>query len=222
MKKIAIPVLLTAMAGIVSCSKVDDCPDFWAVNRTNPNLIVEIDENNEALSIQMTDFAGTAGEVYQSYFTGEFNVIANFDNFTAPAATGTNGRPYIEMMMYNTNFPDTVLDTTAMRVGLSSTHIYCGIGVMQYQQKLRTATSGILRIQKQGTNLIAQTICGADTVTVTQNMSVAPVIFGFRVGSINDSAVTGTVGIKINQFNVIGNNGTTLYSDDFTCNSIYQ
>jgi|GEM_PF-5191945 len=224
MKKLYIPLLIALVTGVAACSdNADNCPDYWAVEQYDPTFIAEIDETNEALSLQITNYSGLAGEVFQSYFTGEFDAIANFENFTAPPATGTNGRGFIEMVMYNTNFPDTILDTTAIRVGLSSTHLYAGIGVVDYQEKARlsSATSGKLEIRKHGNNLTAIGIAGLDTVIITKNAPMEPVRFGFRIGSISDSTVTGTVGVKIMQFNVVGNNATTLYGDDFSCNSIY-
>jgi hypothetical protein len=111
-----------------------------------------------------------------------------------------------------------------MRVGLSATHIYAGIGLNDYQQKARLSTtiSGRLEIRKHGSNLSVLCIAGGDTAMVSKVATLDAVRFGFRLGAIQDSAVTGTIGIKITQFNVVGNNGTTLYSDDFTCNSIYE
>lgn len=223
MKKYIFSVTALAIILMYSCKNEDPCPTYWTTEIINPSVIFEIDLENEALSIQINDFASTAGEIYQSYFTGEYEVIATFSNFSAPAATGSNGRGYIEMVMYNTNFPDTVLDSTAVRVGISSTHIYSGIGYTQYEQKPRIATtnSGVFKIRKQGNNIQASTIAGGDTAYTNYITPVSPTRFGFRVGTINDSTVTGNVGIKILNFNVIGNNGTTLYSDDFKCNSIY-
>lgn len=224
MKKYILPLVAGVVVLMFSCKEESNCTTYWTTEINNPSLIMEIDEENEALSIQITDFASVPGEIYQSYFTGDvYDVIANFENFSAPAATGTNGRAFIEMMMYNTNFPDTVLDSTAIKVGISSTHIYSSIGYNQYQEKARLSTtnSGKFRIRKQGNNIQAYTIAGGDTVVTSYITPLNPTRFGFRIGTINDSLVTGTVGIKILNFNVIATNTTTLYTDDFTCNSIY-
>lgn len=219
-----------AVAGIILLSSCDGCNNnsgppcnpVWAVEYINPGLIAEVDSVNHTLSLQVSSMAsgvGIQGEAYQEYFVGDFNVVAPFSNFIG---TSGPGRPYAEMIMYNSDIPDTILDTTFVRAGISSTHIYTYCGLQKVEKaKLPTTTSGTFRISKIGGAMIGQVIAGGDTVTLNLLMPFTPVRFGIRLGSFGDSAVNTTTAIKINAFPVSGTTGCTLQSDEFKCNSIY-
>lgn len=216
-----------AIAGLLltfSCKEENTCAGIWAVEYVNPNLIAEVDIVNKTMSMQIANMlpGGIVGEAYQAYFIGDFNAVASFTNFQAPVATGSNGRAYAEMIMYNSEVPDTILDTNFVRAGISTTHIYSMIGLQTDQKiKLPTTNSGTFRIQKIGTSLLGEVIAGGETTSVSLTIPLNPIRFAFRLGSFNDSTVTGTTAIKITQFSVSGTNDCTLFSDQFKCNSIY-
>lgn len=208
-------VILSGLSLFNSCES-DDCVKMWKIESQNSNVIIEINTTNNELSIQGTDYSGFGGEIFQSYFTGDFEAIANFKNFVA----GSGGRTYINMIMYNSEIPDTILDTTAVFCGITRNYIYSGIGLNLTSGKNTNGNAGTFRIKKIGNNLLAQTIVGTDTAQVAQNYSVNPIRFGFRIGTMGDSLVSGISGIKITKFQVIGQNNVTLLGDEFTCNSI--
>ncbi len=227
--KFAQVVLLSGLIlGLFSCdgcNQGEPCDSIWGIEMANPSMIIEVDSVNKTLSLQVANMnpGGVQGEAYQAYFSGDFNVQAPFSNFVCPSSPcGTCGRPYAEMVMYNSETPDTIQDTTIVRAGISSTHIYSYIGLQKDQKiRLATTTSGVFRIQKIGSSLLSQVIAGGDTVTMNIAMPMNPIRFAFRLGSFNDSLVVGTTAIKINAFNVSGTSGATLFSDEFKCNSIY-
>lgn len=215
---------LLLLASCKSCNDEPGCESIWLTEYVNPSLIIEIDSVNKELSLQIPNMTpgGVQGEVFQSYFTGDFNVVAKFDNFVAPSSPcGTCGRPYAEMIMYNSEAPDTVLDTSYVRAGISSTSIYTMIGLSKDEKpRIITTTSGEFRIGRFGPNMSGSVIAGGDTVSLAMTMPFNPVRFAFRLGSFNDSIVVGSTAIKITQFSVSGTTGCTLFSDQFTCNSI--
>jgi len=201
---------------LTSCEK-DECTKIWKIEGQNGGVIIEINTTNKELSLQGYDYSGFGGEIFQQYFTGDFEAVANFKNFIA----GSGGRAYALMIMYNSEIPDTILDTTAVYCGITRNYIYSGIGIASTSGKNTNGNAGVFRIKKFGNNLLAQTIVGTDTAQVSQNYSVNPIRFGFRIGTMGDSLVSGTSGIKITKFQVIGSNNTTLLGDEFTCNSIH-
>ena len=214
------------MFAFTSCKKDPGCTGIWIVEYDNPALIAEIDSVNKTMSLQISSMSPTLtnyqGEVYQSYFSGDFNVVAPFSNFVAGPLVPGDGNPYTELIMYNSETPDTVLDTTYVRAGISRDYIYAMVGLQKSKKtRLVTTTSGSMRIQKIGNVVLAQVIAGVDTVTKNIPMSFTPVRFAVRIGSFNDSVVSTTTGVKINAFNVSGTSGSTLFSDEFKCNSIY-
>lgn len=200
-----------------SCDKGDECVKFWEVTPTGNGMIVEIDLTSNELSMQGLDMAGFGAEIFQSYFSGDFEAIANFKNF---AAGSGGGRSYAEMIMYNSEIPDTILDTTAVFAGISRNQIFAGIGVNWYKTKNTLGNTGIFKIKKFGNSITSTVIVGVDTATVSQYYTVTPIRFGFRMGTYNDSIVPGISGIKITKFQVVGTNGATLSGDEFLCNSI--
>lgn len=217
MKK-AFIIFSAVFAGILfftSCEQ-DDCVKMWHIEGQANGVIIEINTTNKELSMQGVDFAGFGGEIFQQYFTGDFEAIANFKNFAA----GSGGRTFAEMMMYNSEIPDTIMDTTSVYCGITRNRIYAGIGGIWTSGKNTSGNTGVFRIKKFGNNLLAQTIVGTDTAQVAQNYAVNPIRFGFRIGTMGDSLVTGISGIKISKFQVIGANNVTLLGDEFTCNSI--
>ncbi|MBE2247757.1 MAG: hypothetical protein IAE67_10920 [Candidatus Competibacteraceae bacterium] len=200
-----------------SCDNEDECFKIWQVAPGASGVIVEIDLTNKELSMQGLDFGGFGAEIFQSYFTGDFEAIATFKNF---AAGSGGGRPYAEMVMYNPEIPDTILDTTAVFAGITRNQIFSGIGVNWYSAKNTLGNNGVFKIKKFGNNLSSTVIVGVDTATVSQYYSVSPIRFGFRIGTFNDSIVQGISGIKFTKFQVIGSNNATLLGDEFICNSI--
>lgn len=204
------------------CNKEPACDSIWVVEYINPSLIAEIDSVNKTMSMQVPSMANGVhyqGEVYQSYFNGNFNAVANFSNFIG--TTGP-GRPYAEMIMYNSLVPDTVLDTSYVRAGISSTHIYTHMGLQKDEKiKLPTTTSGKFQINRIGNDMFGQVIAAGDTVTLSLTMPFTPIRFAFRLGSMGDSAVSSTTAIKITSFQVSGTSDCTLLTDQFKCNSIY-
>jgi hypothetical protein len=217
--------LLLTLFSCDGCNQGPGCDSIWGIELTNQSMIIEIDSVNTTLSLQVPNMnpGGIQGEAYQAYFTGDFIAVAQFSNFVCPSSPcGTCGRPYAEMVMYNSETPDTILDTTFVRAGISSTHIYSMIGLQKDEKpRLITTTSGTFRIEKIGPSLTSQVIAGGDTVSMNLSMPMTPIRFAFRLGSFNDSLVVGTTAIKIDAFNVSGTSGATLFGDDFTCNSIY-
>ncbi len=198
-----------------SCND-DECVKMWHTEGLSNGVIIEINTDAKELSLQGYDFAGFGGEIFQQYFTGDFEAIANFKNFAA----GSGGRTYALMMMYNSEIPDTILDTTIVYCGITRNYIYSGIGLNWTSGKNTNGNNGVFRIKKFGNNLLAQTIVGTDTAQVAQNYAINPIRFGFCIGTMGDSIVTGISGIKITKFQVIGPNNVTLLGDEFTCNSI--
>ena len=223
MKKFNVIFLLTILSGIlffVSCAPEEEpCTKLWSVESSGGSVIIEIDESNGELSLQGNEFGGWGGEIYQSYISGDFEAIADFKNFTS--GTG-GGRPFIEMIMYNGAVPDTILDTTTIVAGITKGYIYSGIGPATIDADQTFGTNGSFIIKRLGTTLTAMVISGADTARVQKVYSVAPTRFGFRIGSFNDSIVTGISGLKITKFQVIGSNDATLEADDFDCNSVFD
>lgn len=227
MKKLTYLLLgMGLVFSLTSCPGGEDaCPDKWQVNRTSNDLIVEIDSVANNMSLQISNIfpvegSGIMGEVLQSYFDGNYNIKAPFSNFICPTSPST-GRSYVEMVMYNGAVPDTVLDTNVIVAGISRDFIYVKIGTqMAKAPRPATTNSGTFRIQKLSSSVTVQMLC-TDTVTLSKNFSFTPLYVGFRVGSLGDSTVLGQTAIKINQFNVSGTTGTTVYSDEFKCNSIY-
>lgn len=218
-----------ALAGLVvafsSCKEENPCDSVWISEFENPSFIAEIDSVNQTMSLQIgsmsTTTSGFQGEVYQSYFVGDFNVVASFNNFVAGPVMGTDGNPYAELIMYNSETPDTVLDTAFVRAGISRDYIYGMIGLQKDKKpRLATTTSGTLRIQKIGGSLLAQVSAGAETATVSKAFTFNPLRFAVRLGCFNDSTVSNTTGIKITSFSVSGTSEATLVSDQFKCNSI--
>ena len=126
------------------------------------------------------------------------------------------------MIMYNGAVPDTILDTTTIVAGITKGYIYSGIGPATIDADQTFGTNGSFIIKRLGTTLTAMVISGADTARVQKVYSVAPTRFGFRIGSFNDSIVTGISGLKITKFQVIGSNDATLEADDFDCNSVFD
>lgn len=217
MKKIFI-IFIIVFAGIIyltSCNN-DDCVKMWHIEGQANGVIIEINTDAKELSLQGYDFAGFGGEIFQQYFTGDFEAVANFKNFAA----GSGGRTYVNMVMYNAEIPDTVLDTTAVLCGITRNQIYAGVGLSNFSFKNTSGTNGSFRIKKLGNSILSQTIVGTDTAQVSINYPTNPIRFGFRIGTINDSLVSGISGIKITKFQVIGANNVTLLGDEFTCNSI--
>lgn len=231
--KLKFSQLITLSALLLTLFSCDGCNDngpgcdgIWIVDYQNPAFIAEVDSVNQTMSLQVASMSPTPtdyqGEVYQSYFVGDFDVQAPFSNFVAgPLVTG-DGNPYAEIIMYNSETPDTVLDTTFVRAGISRDFIYASIGLQQSKKpRLASTTSGSMRIKKIGNSILAQVIAGTDTAQKSIGFPFTPVRFALRMGSFNDSIVSTTTGIKFNAFNVSGTSGTTLFSDQFKCNSIY-
>jgi hypothetical protein len=221
---------ILALSGLMiafsSCAEESNCDSIWIVQYDNLNLIAEIDSVNQTMSLQVPSMSPTPtdiqGEVYQSYFTGDFNVVAPFSNFVAGPLVANDGNPYAELIMYNSETPDTVLDTSFVRAGISRDFIYAMIGLQKSKKvRLPSTTAGSLRIQRNGNSLLAQVIAGGDTVTKSMSFGFTPVRFAVRLGSFNDSIVSTTTGIKIDEFKVSGTTGATLFADEFKCNSIY-
>jgi len=222
-------ILSALLLTLFSCDGCNNngpgCDGIWIADYPNPSFIAEVDSVNKTMSLQVASMApntsGYQGEVYQAYFTGDFDVQAPFSNFVA-SYSATDGNPYAEMIMYNSATPDSVLDTTFVRAGISRDYIYASIGLQTDKQlKLPTTTSGTMRIRKIGSSILARVIAGGDTVQKNISFTFNPVRFSLRLGSFNDSSVTNTTAIKFNAFNVSGTSGATLFSDQFTCNSIY-
>ncbi len=210
------------------CNQGPPCQKKWqffVVENSSP-IIAEIDSVNTQMSLQcasmnphLTD--DFQGEVFQEYFTGDYNVTAPFSNFVSGPLLPFDGNPYAEIIMYNSEVPDTVLDTMYVRAGISRDFIYASIGInIVKKPRLSTTTSGTMRIQKIGNSLLGQVIAGGDTVTKTMSMPFIPVRFAVRMGSFNDSVVSNNTAIKIDAFNVSGTSGSSLLSDEFKCNSI--
>lgn len=219
---LALPILMVAFS---SCKEENPCDSIWIAEYANPGFIAEIDSVNQTMSLQISSMSPTGvgfqGEVYQSYFVGDFNVVANFNNFVAGPALPNDGNPYAELVMYNSETPDTVLDTSFVRAGISRDYIYGMIGLQKDKKpRLATTTSGTLRVQKLGSNLLAQVTAGAETATISMPFNFTPIRFAVRLGSFNDSIVSNTTGIKITSFSVSGTTDATLFSDQFKCNSI--
>lgn len=226
---LTLPALLLTLFSCDGCNNNGPgCETIWIVEYPNPAFIAEVDSVNKTMSLQVASMAGTTsgfeGEVYQSYFTGNFDVQAPFANFVCGPYTGVadEGNPYAEIIMYNSETPDTVLDTTFVRAGISRDYIYASIG-LQTDKKMRlsTTTSGTMQIRKIGSSLMARVIAGGDTVVKSLPFTFNPVRFSMRLGSFGDSAVYTTTGVKFTAFNVSGTTDATLYSDQFSCNSIY-
>jgi len=217
MKKVLVifAAVWVGISFLTSCES-DDCVKIWQIEGQNGGVIIEINTTNKELSLQGVDYSGFGGEIFQQYFTGDFEAVANFKNFVA----GSGGRIFAEMMMYNSAIPDTIMDTTSVYCGITKNYVYSGIGGIWTNGKNTSGNAGVFRIKKFGNNLLAQTIVGTDTAQVSQNYSVNPIRFGFRIGTMGDSLVTGISGIKITKFQVIGANNVTLLGDEFTCNSI--
>ncbi len=202
------------------------CDGIWIAQYNNPAFIAEVDSINKTMSLQVSNMSpngeGIAGEVYQAYFTGDFDVQAPFANFVSGPVVGIDGNPYAEIIMYNSETPDTVLDTNYVRAGISRDYIYAAIGLQKDQKtRLVSTTSGTMRIRKIGTNLLTRVIAGGDTVQQNFNFAFSAVRFALRLGCFGDSVVSNTTAIKFTAFNVSGTTGATLFSDQFTCNSIY-
>jgi hypothetical protein len=220
---LGVTAIITAIS---SCAPAVKCDGLWIAEYENPAFIAEVDSVNKTMSLQVASMSPTVadfqGEVYQSYFVGDFNVKATFNNFVAGPLVGTDGNPYAEMIMYNSETPDTVLDTSFVKAGISRDYIYAAIGLQKSKKsRLVSTTSGTMRIQKIGSSLLAQVIAGGDTVTKQIPFTFSPLRFSLRLGSFNDSAVSTTTGIKFTSFGVSGTTGATLFSDEFSCNSIY-
>ncbi len=229
LKFVHVLILVGLMITSFSCDGCNDgpgCQKKWQIFAVeqNPAFIAEIDTVNTQMSLQMASMnphtsEDFQGEVFQEYFTGDYNVVAPFSNFTSGPLIPLDGNPYAEIIMYNSEVPDTVLDTAYVRAGISRDFIYAAIG-LQMNKKQRLATAGSMRIQKIGNALVGQVICGSDTVTKSMSMSFTPVRFAVRMGCFNDSTVSTTTAIKIDAFNVSGTSGSSLLSDEFKCNSI--
>ena len=207
------------------CNQGPPCEKKWQVYQPNPSLIAEIDTVNTQMSLQCQSMNPTLddfqGEVFQEYFTGDYNVVAPFSNFVAGPVLPFDGNPYAEIIMYNSEIPDTVLDTMFVRAGISRDFIYAAVGInIVKKPRLSSTTSGSFRISKIGNSLVGQTIAGGDTVTKSMSMPFVPVRFAVRMGSFDDSVVSNTTAIKIDAFNVSGTSGSSLLSDEFKCNSI--
>ncbi len=227
-------VHILAFAGLLLISSCDGCNNqgpgcapIWAVQYSNPALIAEVDTVNTTMSLQVATMVPNLddmqGEVYQAYFVGDFDVVVPFSNFVAGPYQTNDGNPYAEMIMYNSEVPDTILDTTFVRAGISRDFIYAMTGLQSNQKPrlISPSPNGTFRIRKLGSNMLARVTSGADTVIQTLTMPFTPVRFAFRLGSFNDSAVSTTTAIKIDAFPVSGTTGCTLLSDEFKCNSIY-
>lgn len=226
--KFATVIAFSGLLFVFSCApKGTPCDTIWAVEYDNPSFFAEIDSVNKTLSLQIASMSPTLsdyqGEVYQAYFTGDFYTVAQFSNFTVTSpGVAFDGNPYAEMVMYNSETPDTVLDTTVVRAGISRDYIYSSVGFNKSTKtRLSTTTSGTFKINKIGNSLFTQVIAGGDTVSKSISMPFVPVRFAFRLGSFNDSIVSTTTGIKITSFQVSGTTGVTLLGDEFKCNSIY-
>lgn len=207
------------------CNQGPPCQKKWQVFTPNPSLIAEIDTVNTQMSLQCASMNPTLddfqGEVFQEYFTGDYNVTAPFSNFVSGPLLPLDGNPYAEIIMYNSEVPDTVLDTMYVRAGISRDFIYAAVGInIVKKPRLASTTSGIMRIQKIGNSLLGQVIAGGDTASLAMSMPFIPVRFAVRMGSFNDSVVSNTTAIKIDAFNVSGTSGSSLLSDEFKCNSI--
>jgi len=207
------------------CNQGPPCQKKWQVFTPNPALIAEIDTVNTQMSLQCASMNptldGFQGEVFQEYFTGDYNVTAPFSNFVSGPLLPFDGNPYAELIMYNSEVPDTVLDTMYVRAGISRDFIYASVGInIVKSPRIASTTSGTMRVQKIGNSLLGQVIAGGDTVTKVMSMPFTPVRFAVRMGSFADSVVSNTTAIKINAFNVSGTSGSSLLSDEFKCNSI--
>jgi hypothetical protein len=230
LKLIHIAILIGLMITTFSCDGCNEgppCQKKWQVYIVeNSPLIAEIDTVNTQMSLQIASMnphitEDFQGEVFQEYFTGDYNVVAPFSNFVSGPLLPFDGNPYAEIIMYNSEVPDTVLDTMYVRAGISRDFIYAAIGIsMVKKQRLSHTNSGKFRIQKIGNSLLGQTIEGTDTVTKTLSMPFVPVRFAVRMGSFGDSVISNTTAIKIDAFNVSGTSGSSLLSDEFKCNSI--
>lgn len=223
---ITLSALLLTLFSCDGCNKGPQCDGIWIAQYDNPAFIAEVDSVNKTMSLQVSNMVpngtGVAGEVYQAYFTGDFDVQAPFNNFVPGVPfVGGDGNPYAEIIMYNSETPDTVLDTNFVRAGISRDYIYASIGLQKSQKPRAGNTSGTMRIRKIGSNLLTRVIAGTDTVTKQMNFSFSAVRFALRLGCYGDSTVSGTTAIKFTAFNVSGTSGATLFSDQFTCNSIY-
>lgn len=223
---ITLSALMLTMFSCDGCNNGPVCESIWIATYDNPSFIAEVDSVNKTMSLQVASMSPTTsdiqGEVYQSYFVGDFNVVAPFNNFVAGPLIPLDGNPYAEMIMYNSETPDTVLDTSYVKAGISRDYIYSAIGLQKSQKpRLATTTSGTMRIQKIGNSILTQVIAGGDTVSKQMSLAFSPVRFALRLGSFNDSIVSTTTAIKFTAFNVSGTSDATLFSDQFTCNSIY-
>jgi hypothetical protein len=208
------------------CNNGPGCEKKWQVYVVeNSPLIAEIDSVNTQMSLQVSSMnphtsEDFQGEVFQEYFTGDYNVVAPFSNFVSTYQSG-DGNPYAEIIMYNSEVPDTVLDTAYVKAGISRQFIYAAIGLQVVKKpRLASTNSGTFKITKIGSALSGQVIAGGDTVTKNLTMPFTPVRFAIRMGSFNDSAVGTPTQIKIDAFNVSGTSGSSLLSDEFKCNSI--
>lgn len=208
------------------CNQGPPCQKKWQVYIVeNSPLIAEIDTVNTQMSLQIQSMnphvsEDFQGEVFQEYFTGDYVVSAPFSNFVAGPLLPFDGNPYAEIIMYNSEVPDTVLDTMYVKAGISRDFIYAAIGINMVKAPRLGATSGTMKITKIGNALTGQVIIPGDTVTKSMSMPFVPVRFAVRMGSFSDSVVSNTTGIKIDAFNVSGTSGSSLLSDEFKCNSI--
>jgi len=226
--KLAPIVAITGLiAALSSCAPKTQCEGIWIADTPNPGFFSEVDSVNKTMSLQISSMVpgliqGFQGEVYQSYFTGDFNVVVPFSNFACGPLVAGDGNPYGEIIMYNSEVPDTVLDTTFVKAGISRDYIYAAIGNNKVKKtRLSTTTSGTMRIQKIGNSMLAQIIAGNDTAFKQMGYPFTPVRFALRLGSFGDSTVSTQTAIKFKSFNVSGTTGATLFSDEFKCNSIY-
>jgi hypothetical protein len=219
MKKIFLAAI--AFIGLaISCTTPEDCVEKWSLNDRAPGATnIFIDDKQFELSLQFSNWAGLAAEVYQSNIGGNFSVITEYRNFQTGSAAP---EPYVALCIWDPTLPDTILDTTVVEVGLMRNRLYAMTTLGDTSFKVTNATAGSLRMARTGANVTVIATAGLDTVIASGPYSGMPRRIGFRMGTKDSTLIsTGTTGVKISLFEVVTSNGS-IRRDDFNCNSFYK
>lgn len=199
---------LTLFAG---CPKEvgHDCPTVWTVSTSQLTAKAEARSGEMLIEVSGAE-PGVAVSVYQDGLIGDFSITANFDAFTP--GTGTGG--YAQMIVYDPLQPQAGISGTAIANGRIESFVGYPGGLSD--SRLINGSQGTMKIERTGSTITATCTVGMDRSLKIRDFVDSDLRVAFQVGS-NDTTLSGTTGIRIQEF--IVEQGEGIFADEFSCES---
>lgn len=187
----------------------DECPAVWTVETAQLTATADIRSGEAHLEVAAAE-PGVALSMYQDGLSGDFSITADFDAFVP--GTGTGG--YAQMIVYDPLQPQEGITGNAIANGRIESFVGYPGGLSD--SRLINGSQGTMTISREGNVITTSCTVGMDHSQKVQEFIATDLRVAFQIGS-NDTTLSGTTGIRIQEFLV--EQGEGIFADDFSCES---